>query len=152
MRRKLWLFCMVAVGASCGETAAEVRRHTYAPSFHYLDEEQIRSSMGRLSTEVVELDRALRGGRAGATEWAGVGPGPVDTTDPDRVVAILTKMIRTADRLEAPALATNHPELGRNVEAFRRDLAAARASAAARPAQYFLAGTITGACLYCHSP
>jgi len=146
----LWL-AAVAVATSCSGAAEEVRRHTYAPSFRYLDDDQIRSTMGKLATEVVELDRALRGERtADDAGWTGLTPGPVDPTDRDRVVAILEKMIRTAGSLEVHALATNHPELEHGLDAFRRDLSLARGAARLDPPRYFLAGSVTGGCLYCH--
>ena len=145
------LFVVASIAASCSGAAEEVRRHTYAQSFRYLDDEQIRTAMGRLGGQVVELDRALRGERtADDAGWSGVSPGPIDPTDRDRVVAILDRMIRTANRLEAHALATNHPELSEGLDAFKEDLSAARRAAALDPPRHFLAGSITGACLYCH--
>jgi len=146
-----WAAILALSVASCSGAAEEVRRHTYAESFHYLDDEEIRSSMGRLARDVVELDRVLRGTPArDDAGWSGLEPGPRDVRPSDRVVAILDRMIQTAATLEAPALATNHPELGQGIDAFRRDLTAARQSAALDPPRHFLAGTITGACLYCH--
>ena len=48
-RRIAFVSLAMVLAGACGETAAEVRRHTYAPSFRYLDDAQIRSSMGKLS-------------------------------------------------------------------------------------------------------
>lgn len=150
----LALLGLLPLGASsCGGAAREVRRHTYATGFRYMDDEQLRTAMGRLGRDVVALDRALRGERVrDDAGWSGLEPGPRDVPDADRVVAILDRMIRTAGGLQAPALATNHPELGEGLDAFRRDLAAARSAAALQPPRHFLAGSITGACLYCHRP
>jgi hypothetical protein len=148
--RRIWLAIAFA-SVSCAGVAREVRRHTYAPSFRYLDEEQIQTAMGHLSRDVVELDRALRGvPRPDDAGWSGALPGPIDVSGRDRIVAILDRMVHTADGIDVRALATNHPELGQGIEAFRRDLVAARAEAAQNAPRHFLAGTITGACLYCH--
>lgn len=142
---------LVLLGASCSGAAEEVRQHTYAPSFRYLEDEQLRSSMGRLAHDVIELDRVLRGTPTrDDAGWSGVEPGPRDVPESDRIVSILDRMKATAAGIEAPALATNHPELGEGIDAFRRDLSAARQSAALDPPRYFLAGSIAGACLYCH--
>ena len=45
-----------------------------------------------------------------------------------------------------------HPQLWKNIDTFRRDLATARRAAEQEPPNYFLAGTVAGACGYCHGP
>jgi hypothetical protein len=41
--------------SSCADIAARVRRHTYPPTFNYITDEQLRSTMWRLAYHSREL-------------------------------------------------------------------------------------------------
>jgi hypothetical protein len=66
------------------------------------------------------------------------------------VVALLTAMHRTTTALSTQREYTNHPLIDQHLDKFQRDLDLARRAVEAEPPSYFLAGSITGACLYCH--
>ena len=73
---------------------------------------------------------------------------PQDELQED-VLGHLTAMELAAAQLDGPGRAT-HPLIDQNLPAFRRDIAAAKAAAAADPPDYFLAGSVVGSCRYCH--
>lgn len=105
-----------------------VRSVTYPPSFRYLPQADIRSTMWHLAGDVVELDRLLREG------------GDV----PARLAAM------QAHAAELTGQPTNHPKIDQHLPAFQRDLAAAKLAAEATPPNYALAGMLAGSCMACH--
>ena len=69
--------------------------------------------------------------------------------------AILTElrgMEAAAARLDKAGWPSNHPMIDMNLPKFRQDLRLAREAAEKDPPNYLLAHTITGACVYCHTP
>lgn len=122
---------------ACAEAAREARQITYAPNFQYIDRQQIRSVMSEMAVSVDELNTILR--RQG-----------LNTSDRMHVLELLEKIKASSSRLETSNLQTNHPEFGATLDAFRQDVSAAINSVKAEPASYFLAGSIVGACFYCH--
>jgi hypothetical protein len=130
---------LLLLAVACSPKAAErLRQHTYPPDFHYIPKERIDSTMWQLAQGVSELDRLMR---------------EADPGDPQlqlRVVQALANMQEATRALGPGDWPSNHPRVSANVEAFRKDLAAARAAAAATPPSYYLAGSISGACLHCH--
>jgi hypothetical protein len=75
-----------------------------------------------------------------------------DAVDPDsrsKIVEHLDRMLAASQRLDM-AGRTNHPLIDANIQHFVKDLELARTQAAADPPNYFLAGSVAGACFYCH--
>lgn len=125
---------LAAVGCT---RSSEVRRVTYPPDFHYIEREAIRSTMRGMALDVVALDELLR-----------VEP----PAEPDRlrVVELLTSLELKTKQLAESGPPANHPLIRDHLDELRRDLALARQAASREPPNYFLAGSITGSCLYCH--
>jgi len=133
------LVLLVLLGCADGFSPF-VRRHTYPPSFRYIPESELRSAMWLLGKQSLELSRILRNVPDGARPPR------------QQVVVLLADMQITAEELGAGPPPTNHPELGEGLRVLAEDLRAARTAAEHDPPNYFLAGSISGACLYCHRP
>ncbi len=129
-----------ALGATfiAGCNPAKIRRFTYPPDFKYLEQSQVESAMLKLARHVRSLDRILR------------EPTPESTDQQAQVVKILRAMETTATELDPGGQRSNHPLIDRNIKAFRQDIEAARRAAEHDPPNYFLAGTVSGACRSCH--
>ena len=140
----LWLGPLLLIGLiaavswECSGSAARVRGHTYPPDFRYISPDELSSAMGRLAAGVEHLDELLR---FGGTESHEVQA---------KVVQQLGELAGIAAGLNAGGMGTNHPWLDHNVGEFRRDVELARRAAAHDPPNYYLAGSIVGACGYCH--
>lgn len=117
---------------------AAIRQVTYPPSFQYLEQGEVRTAMGRLARDMNRLQTVL----------SPDGPPPVQQQA--EVVRLLRDMEAVAKELVPEGRRTNHPQIDRNIEAFRHELELARAGAERDPPNYFLAGSITGACQSCH--
>lgn len=126
---------LVFLFACSSQESGALRKVTYGRDFHYLEKQQVRGAMDKIAKEVVALEALLRA--EAAPEQA-------------QVVLHLDGMIAAAGELEGSASASNHPILDANLPTFRRDLTAARAAAAKDPPNYYLAGSVAGACQYCH--
>jgi len=125
---------------ACAESERErLREHTYPPTFNYIPEERLRSTMWDLASHVAQLDQRLRDPQVG------------DEALQQQVIRELDEMQRAAAALGPGDWPSNHPQVSRNIDAFREDLAAARHAAAIQPPNYFLAGSIAGACTNCHA-
>jgi hypothetical protein len=139
-----WLRGVVVIGlavaafAGCGGSAARVRGYTYPPDFRYISPSELSSAMGQLAVGVKRLDELLRGGGAEGE--------PLQA----EVVQQLGDLAGIAGGLSAGRMGTNHPWLNNNLGTFRRDVELARRAATHDPPNYYLAGTIVGACGYCH--
>lgn len=131
--KRPWFAMLLAVGC------AEIREHTYPPDLHYVSKGEVRSAMLRLASGAVELDRALAPG------------GAADAEQNAKVLAALREMVDAAEGLDPGAARASHPQIERNLEAFRRAVAAAEEQARGTPPSYYLAGTIVGACTACHA-
>lgn len=139
------IFLCVAIGAgfalACSPGATErLRSHTYAPTFNYIPAEKLEFAMWKLAERVEQLDHRLRHAEAG------------DEALPDDVARILTEMEQVTAALGLGGFPSNHPRISRNVESFREELAAARRAVELSPPNYFLAGSVSGACMHCHGP
>ena len=121
-----------------GMTGA-LRRHTYPPPFNYVTREQLKSAMWRLAGDTYELDALLR---------RSSGP---PAASQQRVVALLADMGDAASSLGPAGWPSNHPKIGENVDRLRQDIQSARQAAERKPPNYFYAGAVSGACLYCHA-
>lgn len=95
--------------------------------------------MWQIARDVHELDRSLR-----------VGP---DAPPParDHILDLLASIDEASATLQSRGWPSNHPEIDANIATFRRDVAAAYQAAMHEPPRYYLAGALSGACLYCHA-
>lgn len=121
----------------CGATET-IRRVTYPPDFRYLEQSEVKSAMWQLAHDVRDLKKLLSGAN---------GLSPEDHVE---VVRLLRDMEATAAQIDPQGRRSNHPKIAQNIGAFRRDLAMARQAAERDPPNYFLAGSVAGACSYCH--
>lgn len=126
--------------AGCGDVPARIRPHTYPPEFKYIDRTQVRTAMWRLAADVNELDELVR------------QPGSLDLARRTRMAALLDDMVAATKDLQTNGRPTNHPLIADHLDAFRRDVETARAGLAATQPDYYLLGSVSGACLACHGP
>jgi len=124
----------------CRGTTENARHTTYAPDFHYYKEQDIKTGMHALASDVRELQVLLR------------EPADDPALEQAEVLRLLDDISRVLAELDVPASGSNHPNFSENIEAFRSDVAEARAAASREPPSYFLAGTVAGSCVYCHRP
>jgi hypothetical protein len=97
---------------------------------------ELHARMRALADHAAEIDALLRSAKPPRTA----------------VVMQLSQMEVIALSLSDDDARSIHPMLWKNIELFRRDLASARRAAEQEPPNYFLAGTVAGACGYCHGP
>ncbi len=117
---------------SCGAPSSAVRLEAYPPSFNYIERGQLRSKMWRLAKDVRALNEAM------------------NSTSAEEINTILSRMELEALDLQKAGQKTNHPKLDENLDRFVAQVVGARKAAQAEPPNYFLAGTISGACMSCH--
>jgi hypothetical protein len=139
LRRALRALAPGIAWLGCSSASLErVREHTYPPTFNYISEDQLQSTMWDLAAHAAELDRLMRESHA------------ADENLQQQVVFQLTELTRVAEAMGPGDWPSNHPRVSRNIGQFRRDLEAARHAAELDPPNYFLAGSVTGACIHCH--
>jgi hypothetical protein len=113
---------------------------TYPPDFHYITQQEVRTTMGSLAVEIATLD-ALLGSEAVA-----------NSENRDAVIASLTRMRSLAGQLKKGAR-SNHPRIGANAPRLREDIESALDGARRLPVpDYYDAGRVVGSCNYCHAP
>ena len=140
MMRKAWLALFLitcALAAGCADMAQWMRRRTYPPDFRYLTREKVGSAMEELAYHTRELNRLMRGPET-----------PLQGRN--EIIANLQAMERAAGQLDQSGWPTNHPLIDMNLANFLRDIRYARESVERDPANFLLAGTVAGACVYCH--
>jgi hypothetical protein len=148
MRRKpesrwlgpLGLLAMLAVVSCSGDVGRAVRSITYPPSTAYVPRDDVRAAMHELSSSSLEVSRLLR---------VAEGGGAVDR---DAVIDRLRRMELAARSVGAGGWPTNHPMISARIDVFLEDLVHARSAIEQEPPRYALAGAVTGACVYCHTP
>ncbi len=136
MRYAALILALSFVG-SCSNVARDVRSVTYPPDLRYVEEDKISASMRALTEHALALDTALRSGES---------QGDLQGQTLDH----LRGMDAAVASLDGAGRAT-HPMLDRNLGQFRSDLAAATKAVSQDPPSFFLAGTVVGACRYCHA-
>jgi hypothetical protein len=124
--------------AACSGLTARVRRHTYPPSFNYITQEQLHSTMWQLAQAVNNLDHIIH------------EPGVMDQERRVEVARLLVLMERATGELGGHGWPSNHPLIDANLSAFRADIVNARRAVEGNPPSYVLAGSVSGACMYCH--
>jgi len=126
--------CMVAVG-----DVTKVARHlTYPPDFRYIQRDEIQGAMWQLALHAREVNRLVQ--VDGAVE-----------SNRDDIVNHLRGMEAAASALDAGGHPTNHPVLATHLPRLRVDVQSARLAAEREPPNFFLAATVSGSCLPCHS-
>ena len=122
---------------ACADFAARVRQYTYPPTFHYITDDQLRSSMWRLAPHSRELRDLMTV--------------PENTmAHRDQILRHLEVMERTAIELNRTGWPTNHPLIDANRANLLRDIQSAQAAIRRDPPNFFLASSVSGACFYCH--
>ncbi len=66
-------------------------------------------------------------------------------------ISILRKMENLSAKLGSEDLSSNHQIVSHNIDRFRRSIVDARIALEQMPPNYYLAGTVSGYCLSCHS-
>lgn len=130
----------LALGGCSGDLGERIRSITYPPSTSYVPPEDVRAAMRELSASSLEVSRLLREGE---------GPGEVDR---QAVLARIREMEVAARALGARGWPTNHPMISAKIDVFLDDVVRARRSVEHEPPRYALAGSVAGACAYCHAP
>jgi hypothetical protein len=115
------------------------RSRSPAPDFDYLGQQKVQSTMSELAGTVNELDRIMRRHDG------------IDRDEHRRVVALLRKIESLIDAL-TPEERAGHPLLESELGKLERDVRRALETVEWTPPNYYFAGAISGACVYCHSP
>jgi hypothetical protein len=129
---------MMLLLPGCTYESLELRKHTYPPSLTYVPQKDVDSAMWSLAEESVAVNDLLRRKE------------PLDGEGRSKLIEHLDRMISAAGRLDV-AGRTNHPLIDANIGRFMKDVELARAQAASEQPNYFLAGSVAGACVYCHA-
>ncbi len=135
--------CLLTL-ATCGhkeKIAENIRRVTYPSDFTYVTDKQISPPMLKMGRELRALNLLLRA-RTEAPDQEGL-----------RAVALghLAAIEAAARDLEnQTGWQSNHPGLKGNLSRLRSDVRSAQREIESDPPGYFLAGSVSGACLYCH--
>ena len=138
MFRSVSVSILACVCAACLQSQ-DVRRVTYPPDFRYVTEGEIRSTMGQLAVQMRALESLMMQSET---------PLP---SDHQRVTEILTTMQALARDLTR-GQDTHHPDLNRYAPVLEQRIDRALFAVRRTPPNYFFAGTISGACEYCHAP
>jgi hypothetical protein len=130
------LFILQLIG--CADFTRWARQYTYPPEFHYLERDEIRTAMYRLKLHSRELNQLLRSS---------------DDNQANRseIIAHLKAMDEAAEKLDKSGAPGNHPLIDTNLPRLRRDLKFAQEAIEREPPNFLPAGSVTGACVYCHS-
>lgn len=126
------------ISACNPKIAQEIRRHTYPPEFNYITEKELKSTMWRFAAKVKQLEEVMR-----EAKLSGEGA-------KREVTLILSEMEKISMDLGPQDWPGNHPKVSRHITMFRNDLVAARRALDLNPPNYYLAGSIAGACSHCH--
>ena len=125
---------------SCSNGAMEtIRKVTYPPDFNYISKSKIQDTMHQFAWYSTLLDNSLKG---------------VDSVSEDQrenAISILRKMEKLSYNLGSEDLSSNHNVVSFNIDNFRRRIIDARVALQQTPPNYYLAGTVSGYCLSCHS-
>ena len=121
----------------CADFARWVRQYTYPPEFHYLERDEVRAAMRQLAFHSRELNQLIQSAE---------GP----QAQRSEIIIHLKAMEEAAEKLGQSGWPTNHPMIDMNLSSLRRDIKFAREAMEREPPNALLAGTVTGACFYCH--
>lgn len=130
------LVAVFSLGAACNTW----REATTPREMKAIAHREIHSAMHVMAAHVHNLDDALRDDALPADEKQ------------RRVLGALDGIAAEARNLHPPGATVSHAMLHDKLPQFIRDIEGARAAAAAEVPQYFLAGSVSGACMACHRP
>src|SRR5688572_15090854 len=134
----LLISCLLgAPASSCADFGATLRQYTYPPTFHYITNEQLKSTMWQLAFHSREL-RVLM-----------ASPDQTAVNRPE-VLQHLRAMEQVMIDLNRTGWPTNHPMVDANRPSFLQDIRTAQDGVSRDPPNFFLAGAVSGACAYCH--
>ena len=129
---------VLGVFVGCADPAATIRTFTYPPDFKYVSGAELKSTMDALAQDLTRLDLALNAAQRS------------EAIDEGEVVRILAEIERTAQKLDARSVGSNHPFLEDYMGRFGDTVQQARIAASLNPPNYYLAGRVAGACVSCH--
>ena len=115
-----------------------MRVRSYPPDIVYLDDQQIESTMLRLSADIWTINDIFDNNEH------------ISGFNRERIIDLLKEMEKEAVTLGAGTQKTNHLLIDNNIDQFRYDVQAARAAVEAEPPNDYLAGRLSGSCLACH--
>ena len=133
------VFAITCGVAACAGSTEALRKVTYPSSFQYLSDQELRTAMGRLAKSVVELDAIVR------------EPEPTRSEHNAELLEILRSM-RSVSSSISKGGDTNHRRIDRHLPNLIDDIDRAIAAADNRSPNYYYAGSVVGACEYCHQP
>jgi hypothetical protein len=136
--RFLALLVLASWALGCGDLPGALRRHTYPPDFRHIPRAEVESAMWQLAREIHELDRVLRDDAMSAERRR------------ENAATLLEAAELTTRKLQLDGRRSNHPMLDAHLDQFRQDIIRAHDAVRADPPRYFLAGAVSGACVYCH--
>ena len=128
---------LLAPTLACGPAVPAETAPTPPPKINVIPKGEVHTAMWELAGAVTELDSHMRYDEQVLQQ---------------KVVDNLQSMTGTVARLADSELRDTHPMLANNIDLFRADLQKALDAAKADPPNYYLAGAITGGCVYCHDP
>lgn len=115
-----------------------VRVDTYPPDFTYLPRDEIRDTMTRMSVEIWRINDILDRNET------------VASYQREEIIEALRALERSSEKLGAGWRLTNHALIDENIDGFRDSVVDARLAVEREPANYYLAGKLSGSCLACH--
>jgi len=126
MRWALLSVFLLVLGSSCGSDQGGVNTLP--------QNDPVYSEMWSLASMADELDRVMK----------------ADSVDSQAALAILQRMEKTTTGLRGSK--KKHPILANNIDTFYDEVVKARKAAEGSPPNYYFAGKVSGACVYCHDP
>jgi hypothetical protein len=141
MKSKAALIIFSFIGSqlfACADFAGRVRQYTYPPTFHYISDEQLRSTMWRLAYHSRELRELMASPEETAVHRL-------------EVLQHLRMMEQATIELNRTGWPTNHPLVDANRSSLLQDIRTAQEAVSRDPPNFVLAGSVSGACAYCHS-
>lgn len=114
-----------------------IRSVTYPPGIHYIDKQEIESTMYNMAVELRQLDALI----AAESDSRAVQT---------RVVAVLDEINRLASSLDQDGQSSNHPAIDARLDEFLAQVTRASLQAQRVPPNYYEAGRLSGSCSACH--
>jgi hypothetical protein len=133
LRRPVAAVALLLGALACAQT--DIRTATYPRSFHYITQEEIRTTMGELARNMDALDQTVQDG--------------ISDAERARVELLLTEMRRLAGQLKKGER-SNHPRIDSFAPRLVDRIEWALEDARREPPNYYYALTMPSACTFCH--